>query len=161
MKKTLLVFVAGLLLGQLDPIGFVAWRLIEARLPDVKAGSLSAPSPFAELPRSRWIAESERAFVIEDRYAPTAPVHLLVIPKERVTSLLEAPESLLGEMLELARDVARDRGIADSGFRVVINTNPHGGQTVYHLHMHVKGGRQMRESLLPLIWSRLVHMRAT
>lgn len=98
--------------------------------------------------------------MIEDRCAPAAPVHLLVIPKERVTSLLEASPSLLGEMLELARDTARDRGIADSGFRVVINTNPQAGQTVYHLHMHVKGGRQLREPLLPLIWSRLIHWRA-
>ena len=160
MKKTALVFVVGLLLGQLDLMGLVVWEIIEARLPDLKADSLTRSSPFEEMPRSRWIAESERAFAIEDRYAPTAPVHLLVIPKERVTSLLEAPASLLGEMLELARDTARERGIADSGLRVIINTNPQGSQTVYHLHMHVKGGRQLREPLLPLIWSRLVHWRA-
>ena len=160
MKRTLLIFAAGLLIGQLDPTGFVAWQLIEDRLPEVKASSLAAPSPFETMPRSRWIAESEHAFVIEDRYAPTAPEHLLVIPKKRITSLLEASPSLLGEMLELARDVARQRGIAESGFRVVINTNPQGGQTVYHLHMHVKGGRQMRERLLPLLWSRLTRWRA-
>lgn len=161
MKRASIFFVAGLLIGHLDPIGFMAWQFLEARLPEVKANSLATSSPFEAMPGSRWIAESERAFVIEDQYAPTAPVHLLVIPKERVTSLLEAPAPLLGEMLELARDAARARGISDSGFRVLINTNPQGGQTVYHLHMHVKGGHQLREPLLPLIWSRLLHWRAS
>ena len=69
---------------------------------------------------------------------------MLVIPKQRVTSLLEAPPEVLSEMLVLARDAARTRGIAEDGFRVVINTNPRGAQSVYHLHMHVLGGRQMR-----------------
>ena len=84
-----------------------------------------------------------------------------MIPKHRVASLLEAPAALLGEMLELAGETARERGIADSGFRVIINTNPQGGQTVYHLHMHVKGGHQLREPLLPLVWGRLTHWRAS
>jgi histidine triad (HIT) family protein len=160
MKKTLLVFVAGLLIGHLDPVGFISWKVIEERLPEIKAESLSQPSPFEQIPRSQWLAESEHAFVIEDLYAPTAPVHLLVIPKQRFASLLEAPSAILGEMLDLARRAARERGIAESGFRVVINTNPQGGQTVYHLHMHVKGGHQLREPLLPIIWSRLVHWAA-
>ncbi len=160
MKKTLLLVATGFLLGQLDPVGFIAWQLIEARLPEVKAESLSRPSPFEEMPSSRWVAESEHAFVIDDLYAPTAAVHMLVIPKQRVTSLLEAPPALLGEMLDLARTTARERGIADSGFRVVINTNPHGAQTVYHLHMHVKGGQQLPEDLLPILWGRFTHRNA-
>lgn len=157
MKKGLLVFAAGLLIGELDPVGLLAWELVEARLPAVKSRSLSEPSPFEKTPRSWWIAESEHAFAIEDRYAPTAPVHLLVISKERYASLLEAPTATLGEMLDLARRLARERGIAEPGFRIVVNTNPQGGQTVYHLHVHVKGGRQMREPLLPLLWSWLRH----
>jgi histidine triad (HIT) family protein len=85
-------------------------------------------------------------------------VHLLVIPKQRHASVLEPSPGVLGEMLELARSAARERNIAESGFRIVINTNPQGGQTVYHLHMHVKGGQQLREPLLPILWGRLTAM---
>jgi histidine triad (HIT) family protein len=109
------------------------------------------------MPRSRWIAESENAYVIEDLYAPSAPVHLLVIPKARYPSMLEAPQDLLGEMFVLARRSARDRGIANSGFRITINTNPHGSQTVYHPHVHVRGGTQLTGPLLPVLWGWLTH----
>lgn len=157
MKRALVFFAAGLLIGELDPVGWAAWRVIEARLPAIKQQSLAEPSPFEEMPRSRWVAESENAYVIEDLYAPAAPVHLLVVPKQRYTSMLEPPPEVLGEMLDLARRTARDRGIAEPGFRITINTNPHGAQTVYHLHMHVKGGKQLPEPLLPLLWGRLTH----
>ena len=100
------------------------------------------PSPFENIPKERWIAESENAFVVRDKN-PQAPVHLLVIPKKRVPTMLQAPEGLLGEMLALARRAAEQEGIAKDGFRVVVNTHPNGGQGVYHLHMHVLGGRQM------------------
>ena len=158
MKRALAFFVAGLVVGELDPIGWLAWQVLERRLPDVKQRSLAAPSPFEEMPRSRWLAESEHAYVVEDRYAPTAPVHLLVVPKRRYASILETPPEVLGEMLELARAAARQKGIAESGSRVTINTNPHASQTVYHLHMHVKGGQQLREPLLPYLWGRLTHL---
>jgi len=100
------------------------------------------PSPFEKIPKEKWIAESENAFVVRDIH-PQAPVHLLVIPKKRVPTILQAPESLLGEMLALARRAAEQEGISKQGFRIVINTHPYGGQGVYHLHMHVLGGRQM------------------
>jgi histidine triad (HIT) family protein len=75
---------------------------------------------------------------------PQAPTHLLVIPTHHVSSLNEAKDpELLGAMLAFARDLARDAGIADRGYRVVVNTNPDGGQTVFHLHLHVLGGRAM------------------
>lgn len=106
------------------------------------------------MPPTAWRAESEHAYVVEDHYAPTAPVHLLVIPIERFPSILEAPPEVLREMLDLARSAAREYGIAESGLRIIINTNPQGGQTVYHLHMHGKGGQQLREPLMPYIWSR-------
>lgn len=95
--------------------------------------------------------------MIEDLYAPSAPVHLLVIPKARYPSMLEAPQDLLGEMFVLARRSARDRGIANSGFRITINTNPHGSQTVYHPHVHVRGGTQLTGPLLPVLWGWLTH----
>jgi histidine triad (HIT) family protein len=101
------------------------------------------PSPFESIPEEQWIAQSDNAYVIRD-HKPQAPVHLLVIPKKRVPTLLQAPPELLGEMLDLARKVAAQEGIARDGFRIVINTHPRGSQSVYHFHMHVLGGRQMR-----------------
>jgi histidine triad (HIT) family protein len=89
------------------------------------------------------IAESARCVAFRD-LAPQAPVHLLVIPKAVYASLNDVDDpSLLGELLVLARDVARQEGLADDGYRVVINTNRNGGQTVFHLHAHVLGGRAM------------------
>ncbi len=101
------------------------------------------PSPFESMPHDRWIAESENAFVIKAR-DPQAPVHLLVVSKERIPTLLQAPPGLYEEMLTLARQAAEQQGIARSGFRVVINTPPQGSQSVYHFLMHVLGGRQMQ-----------------
>jgi histidine triad (HIT) family protein len=76
---------------------------------------------------------------------PQAPTHLLVIPTQHIGSLNEANDpALLGAMLTFARDLAREVGIADRGYRVVANTNAHGGQTVFHIHLHVLGGRAMQ-----------------
>jgi histidine triad (HIT) family protein len=73
-----------------------------------------------------------------------APTHLLVIPTHHVASLNDVKDDgLLGRLLAFARDTAREAGVADRGYRVVVNTNPDGGQTVYHLHLHVLGGRPM------------------
>jgi len=75
---------------------------------------------------------------------PQAPTHLLVIPTEHVASLndVDAPD-LAGRVLLFARDMARTAGLAEPGYRVVLNTNADGGQTVFHLHAHVLGGRAM------------------
>lgn len=76
---------------------------------------------------------------------PQAPTHLLVIPTSHVASLDAArDEAMLGRLLAFARDLAREVGIADRGYRVVVNTNADAGQTVFHLHAHVLGGRGMR-----------------
>ena len=75
---------------------------------------------------------------------PQAPTHLLVIPTDHIGSLNDAKDArLLGSLLAFARDVAREAGVAQKGYRVVVNTNPDGGQTVFHLHLHVLGGRAM------------------
>jgi histidine triad (HIT) family protein len=75
---------------------------------------------------------------------PQAPTHLLVIPTHHVASLNDAKDpQLLGRMLVFARDLAREAGVAEQGYRVVVNTNPDGGQTVFHLHLHLLGGRAM------------------
>ena len=81
-----------------------------------------------------------------DDVNPQAPVHVLVIPKRHVVALSEVgagEHALLGRLLEAATLVARKKGIAESGYRVVANTGRNGGQTVFHLHLHVLGGRPM------------------
>ena len=81
-----------------------------------------------------------------DDLNPQAPIHVLVIPKRHVGSLSDAgagDQALLGRLLEAATLVARKKGIAESGYRVVANTGRSGGQTVFHLHLHVLGGRPM------------------
>jgi len=86
----------------------------------------------------------------DDRYVafhdidPKAPTHILVIPASHVASLDRATDAaMLGGLLAFAREVAREAGVADAGYRTVINTNRHGGQAVDHLHVHILGGRQM------------------
>ena len=81
-----------------------------------------------------------------DDINPQAPVHVLVIPKRHVVALNEAgggDQALLGRLLEAAALVARKKGIAEAGYRVVANQGRDGGQTVFHLHLHVLGGRPM------------------
>ena len=75
---------------------------------------------------------------------PQAPVHILIIPKKHIGSLDDAADSdLLGRMMSLAAAVARQEKIAKSGYRTVINTGADSGQTVFHLHVHVLGGRSL------------------
>jgi len=75
---------------------------------------------------------------------PAAPIHFLVIPRRHIASLAgEEDDAELGRLMALATRVARDLGVAESGFRTVINTGDDGGQTVQHLHIHVLGGRRM------------------
>ena len=75
---------------------------------------------------------------------PQAPTHILVIPREHLDSLDQATDAerdLLGHLLLTAAKIVRDRGFADNGYRVVLNTNADGGQTVFHLHVHLLAGR--------------------
>ncbi len=77
---------------------------------------------------------------------PQAPVHILVVPREHIVSLEETGDEhrdLLGRMLLTARDLARAEGLAEGGYRTVVNVGSDGGQTVPHIHLHLLGGRQM------------------
>jgi histidine triad (HIT) family protein len=75
---------------------------------------------------------------------PQAPIHILIIPKKHIASLDDSNDSdLLGRMMALAAAIARQEGIAKSGYRTVINTGKDGGQSVDHLHIHLLGGRHM------------------
>ncbi|HQX54471.1 MAG TPA: histidine triad nucleotide-binding protein [Pyrinomonadaceae bacterium] len=76
--------------------------------------------------------------------SPQAPTHILIIPREHIASLDKAEDShrdLLGKLMLVAAEIARERGFSEDGYRVVINTNADGGQTVFHLHVHLLGGR--------------------
>lgn len=88
------------------------------------------------------IGSNEHAIAFRDLH-PQAPTHVLVIPRTHVASLAEpVPDAVMAAVLGLAREVAAAEGLAASGYRVVTNTGPDGGQTVPHLHFHVLGGRQ-------------------
>jgi histidine triad (HIT) family protein len=97
-----------------------------------------------EIP-SAIVARDEHCLVFRD-INPQAPTHLLVIPLVHVRSLAEASSIdplLLGRLLQMAAEVARREGIEEAGYRVVANTNAGAGQTVFHLHLHVLGGRRL------------------
>jgi histidine triad (HIT) family protein len=92
-----------------------------------------------------FIHRDDRSVVIRD-INPQAPTHLLVIPQEHIESLDEASqkdEALLGYLLRVAARVANAAGLAEGGYRTVINNGAGAGQSVFHLHVHVLGGRPM------------------
>lgn len=90
---------------------------------------------------STLVASNAHAVAFRDLH-PQAPVHVLVVPRRHVASLAAADDAAeLGALLALAADVARQEGVAESGYRVVTNIGADGGQTVGHLHLHVLGGR--------------------
>lgn len=95
---------------------------------------------------AKILYEDEDCIVFRD-IRPQAPIHLLVIPRKHITSLnddLEEEKALLGHMMTIIGRVAKEQGIDGSGYRTVINTNPEAGQTIYHLHIHILGGRRLR-----------------
>ncbi len=76
---------------------------------------------------------------------PQAPVHILIIPKKHIETLNELDDAALaGKLLQTAVNLAEQEGLAEDGYRTVFNCNKQGGQEVYHLHMHLLGGRQMK-----------------
>lgn len=77
---------------------------------------------------------------------PQAPIHFLIIPKEHIRTINDVQEShaeLIGKLFLAAAELAMREGVADDGYRVVMNCNRAGGQAVYHIHLHLLGGRQM------------------
>ena len=77
---------------------------------------------------------------------PQAPVHVLIVPNEAIPTAADVEahhEAALGRMFTVARKIAEDEGIDEDGFRLIVNTRQHGGQEVFHLHMHLLGGRPL------------------
>ncbi len=75
---------------------------------------------------------------------PQAPVHFLVIPKAHITTINETDDTkLIGRLVLIARNLARHKGFAEDGYRLVINCNENGGQTIYHIHLHLLAGRML------------------
>ena len=90
-----------------------------------------------------FVAETDDCVAFRD-IRPQAPVHVLVIPRTHVDSLNDATDAaLIGRLALLAAEIARKEGIAQSGYRTVINTNADAGQTVFHIHLHLLGGRPL------------------
>ena len=91
------------------------------------------------------IHENDKLIAFRD-IDPKAPTHILVIPKKHIRSINEleiSDQSLAGDILLSAKEIAKIENIESSGYRIIFNTNSDGGQTVYHIHMHVMGGRQL------------------
>ena len=108
-----------------------------------------SPCPFCRIIRDELPAEvlfRDDLLICFRDARPVTPVHLLVVPLEHIESMnsvLPAHQNLLGHMLLTAKRLAAETGLKDGGFRLVINTGPDAGQSVFHLHLHVIGGRHM------------------
>jgi histidine triad (HIT) family protein len=91
------------------------------------------------------VYEDDRALAFRD-INPVAPTHVLVIPKRRIATVNDATtadEADLGHLLVVAREVAAKEGVAEDGYRLVMNCNEYGGQSVYHVHLHLIGGQRL------------------
>jgi histidine triad (HIT) family protein len=97
-----------------------------------------------ELPATVVFRDSQVIAFLDIR--PAAPVHILIVPHKPIPTtdeLSDADAPLVGHMVMVARDLARQQGIAKSGYRLILNCNPDSGQEVYHLHLHLLGGRPL------------------
>ena len=97
-----------------------------------------------EIP-AKIVYEDDTVLAFED-INPQAPVHILVIPNKHIATSLDVTEddhALMGQLLQTANKLARERGVAEQGFRTVMNCNRDAGQTVFHIHLHLLAGRPM------------------
>ncbi|MDX2346155.1 MAG: histidine triad nucleotide-binding protein [Legionella sp.] len=97
-----------------------------------------------EIP-SQIVFENDAIMAFRD-VNPQAPTHILIIPKKHIQNINHVTSDdaeLLGNLVLAAQSIAAEEGLKDAGYRLVFNTNEHGGQTVYHIHLHLLGGRQM------------------
>lgn len=96
---------------------------------------------------SHFVAETAQAVAFNDLH-PAAPVHILVVPRRHIPSLRELRDPVLaGDLLLFAAQVARQAGLSDGGYRVIINDGQDAGQSVQHLHFHILGGHELQTAL--------------
>lgn len=100
-----------------------------------------------EIP-SQIVFENDEVLVFKD-IQPQAPIHWLLIPKEHSTNINDVSSAkIFSSIFQVVKDLATQHGFAQKGYRTVINTNPEGGQSVYHLHLHLLAGQQMGPSMV-------------
>jgi histidine triad (HIT) family protein len=98
---------------------------------------------------SRKVYEDDNILAFDDIH-PMAPVHVIVIPKQHISTLLDVDTDtahIMNLLTKAAQEIAMIKGIAKKGFRVVINCNEEGGQVIFHLHIHVLGGKKLKDEL--------------
>lgn len=101
-----------------------------------------------EIPCTK-VYEDDQVLAFDD-IQPMAPVHVVVIPKKHISTLMDIDSqnmAIAGSLISAAQKIAKTKGIAESGFRTAINCNTDGGQVIFHLHMHVLGGRKLEDQL--------------
>jgi histidine triad (HIT) family protein len=101
-----------------------------------------------DIPCSK-VYEDDQVLAFND-ISPMAPVHVIIIPKKHIATLMDLDaqnDDVTGDLMSTAQKVARIKNISDRGFRTVINCNAEGGQVVFHLHMHLIGGRKLQDPL--------------
>ena len=102
-----------------------------------------------EIP-SKIVYEDEKILAFED-IAPQAPVHIVVIPKkhiEKITEITEEDEKVIGKIYTVINKIAKEKNIADDGFRVIINCGENGRQEVKHIHFHLLGGKKLNDKIV-------------
>lgn len=125
------------------------WGLEERKEAMSESSVESNPTIFGKILRgeipSERVWEDEHCIAFRD-INPAAPTHVLVIPRKLIPTLNDVTEedkALLGHMIYVVSQIAAQEGLAEDGYRLVVNCNEKGGQTVYHIHMHILGGRAM------------------
>jgi histidine triad (HIT) family protein len=102
----------------------------------------------SEIP-SKIVYQDDLIFAFHD-IQPAAPIHILVIPKKHiadVNAISQEDEMVLGHLLLMVKKIAAEQGIAEKGYRLIVNTGPNANQVVQHLHVHILGGKPMRHPM--------------
>jgi Diadenosine tetraphosphate (Ap4A) hydrolase and other HIT family hydrolases len=124
------------------------WWLHSKRKDDVMEDCIFCKIANGTIPSKKVYEDAE--VVAFDDVHPMAPVHVIIIPKKHIPTMLDvtkADMSSISSMFTAVQEVARIKGINERGFRVVINCNKEGGQVIFHLHMHVLGGKKLKDGL--------------
>ncbi|KAL7295229.1 hypothetical protein TKK_0011437 [Trichogramma kaykai] len=133
----------GPLLGTISNVRKMATEVEKAQTATPGGDTIFGKILRKEIP-CKFIYEDDQCVAFHD-VSPQAPVHFLVIPRKPISQLSQVEdedEPILGHLMNVARKVAKEQGL-DEGFRLVINNGKHGAQSVYHLHLHVLGGKQL------------------